>query len=132
MRSQADTACSKAPIDPDRAQIALRAADCGSRVLAHFERQHPRDDRPRKAIEAARAWARGKITCGEARRAAIAAHASARSAEGAARAAARAAGHAAATAHMAGHARAAESYACKAEATCPAGRACLPTHPPPL
>jgi hypothetical protein len=97
--------------------LALWAADCAEHVLLHFEEKYPKDNRPRKAIEAARAWTRGEIRVGEARAAAVAAHAAARAAEeGAARAAARAAGHAAATAHMAGHARHAAAYAVKAAA----------------
>ena len=40
----------------------LFAADCAERVLPLFERERPHDDRPRKAIEAARAFARGEIT----------------------------------------------------------------------
>lgn len=96
----------------DQRSLALWAADCAEHVLPYFEETDPKDDRPRKAIEATRAWARGEITCGEARAAAVAAHAAARDAsEDAARAAARAAGHAAGTAHMAGHARHAAAYA---------------------
>jgi len=44
--------------------LALWAADCAERVLPYFEEKYPRDDRPRKAIEAARAWARGEIRVG--------------------------------------------------------------------
>jgi hypothetical protein len=100
---------------PDRSSLALWAADCAEHVLPYFEKQYPDDDRPRKAIEAARAWTRGEIRVGEARAAAVAAHAAARDAdEGAARAAARAAGQAAGTPHMAGHARHAAAYAVKA------------------
>jgi hypothetical protein len=39
----------------------LFAADCAERVLEIFERKHPDDPRPRQAIEAARAFARGEI-----------------------------------------------------------------------
>jgi hypothetical protein len=99
----------------ERQSLALQAAECAEHVLPLFEQNCPRDDRPRRAIEAARAWARGEIAVGAARAAAFAAHAAARStADLAARAAARAAGHAAATAHVAGHARAAGAYAQKA------------------
>jgi len=99
----------------DHKALVLWAVDCAEHVLPYFEKRYPKDDRPRKALEAGRAWARGKIRVSEARSAAISAHAAARDAEdGAARAAARAAGHAAATAHVAGHARAAASYAVKA------------------
>lgn len=95
---------------------ALEAADCAERVLALFESRAPNDDRPRKAIDAARAWARGEIRVGAARTAALSAHAAARDAAAhpAACAAARAAGHAAATAHVVTHARAASLYANKA------------------
>ena len=40
----------------------LFAADCAERVLPIFEKQYPDDKRPRLAIEAARAFARGEIT----------------------------------------------------------------------
>lgn len=97
--------------------LALRAAESAERVLAHFEVRHPHDDRPRRAIEAGRAWARGELAMTEARVAAFAAHAAARDAgHPAARFAARAAGHAAATAHVAAHARHAAAYAVKAAA----------------
>jgi hypothetical protein len=101
----------------DHSSLALWAADCAEHALPYFEEKYPKDDRPRKAIEAARAWTRGEIRVGEARAAAVAAHAAARDAdEGAARAAARAAGQAAGTPHMAGHARHAADYAVKAAA----------------
>ncbi len=101
--------------DNDHQILALWAADCAEHVIHHFEALQAGDARPRQAIEAARAWARGEIRCGAARTAAIAAHAAARGAdEGPARAAARAAGHAAGTAHMAAHARHAAAYAATA------------------
>jgi len=88
--------------EQDHKLLALWAADCAEHVLPFFEEQYPEDDRPRKAIAAARAWARGEIKCGQARAAAVAAHAAAREAD---EGAARAAGHAAGTAHMAAYAR---------------------------
>ena len=92
--------------------LALWAADCAEHVLACFEEKHLEDDRPRKAIEAARAWVRGELAMSKAREAAFAAHAAARDVDdAAAKAAARAAGHAAATAHVIGHARHAAAYA---------------------
>jgi hypothetical protein len=101
----------------DHRSLALWAADCAGRVLPYFEGEHPGDERPRRAIEAGQAWARGEIKVGEARAAAIAAHAAAREVDGAAaRAAARATAHAAATAHMAAHARHAADYAARAVA----------------
>jgi hypothetical protein len=81
-------------------------------VLPWFERVAPWDVRPRDAVAAARAFARGEVRIGEARRRAVAAHAAARAVvDPAAVAAARAAGHAAATAHMATHAVGAAAYA---------------------
>lgn len=82
----------------DHRSLALWAADCAGRVLPYFEGEHPGDERPRRAIEAGQAWARGEIKVGEAR------------------AAARATTHAAATAHMAAHARYAADYAARAVA----------------
>jgi len=38
--------------------LALWAADCAEHVLPIFERDQPRDPRPRYAIAQARAWAR--------------------------------------------------------------------------
>ena len=111
--------------EQDHRSLALWAADCAEHVLPCFEEQFPRDNRPREAIEAARAWARGEIGMSEARTAAFAAHAAARDADhAAARAAARAAGHAVATAHVAGHARHAAAYAVTA-----ATAAAIPTDP---
>lgn len=98
--------------------LALWAADCAEHVLPLFEAQHPQDDRPRRAIETARVWARGEVSVGVARAASVAAHAAARAAaDAAAQAAARAAGHAVATAHMADHAPGAAAYALKAVRT---------------
>jgi hypothetical protein len=92
-------------------------------VLPLFAEQYPQDDRPRKAIETARAWVRGEATVGEARAAALAAHAAARDVAGeTARAAARAAGQAVGTAHMADHAPNAAGYAIKAVQAAGTGR----------
>jgi hypothetical protein len=96
----------------DHRVLASWAADCAVRALPYFDAGHPDDGRPRGAVEAARAWARGELAVGEARVAAFAAHAAARAArDPAARAAARSAGHAAATAHVATHAAHAAGYA---------------------
>jgi len=95
--------------------LAAWAADCAEHVLPLFSNQHPNDNRPWHAIEAARAWTRGEITVGAARKASVTAHAAAREAtDDAAQFAARAAGHAVATAHMADHAPGAAMYAIKA------------------
>ncbi|MGI8435603.1 MAG: putative immunity protein [Chthoniobacterales bacterium] len=96
----------------DQRTLALWAAECAAHVLPLFEKKHAKDDLPRKAIEAARAWTRGELSVSQARAAAFPAHAAARDCDDAAgRAAARSAGHAAATAHLAGHARYAAAYA---------------------
>jgi hypothetical protein len=100
--------------DPEHHLLALWAADCAQHVLPLFEEARPCDDRPRRAIEAARAWARGEMRMTEARIAAVAAHAAAREAAGPAREAARAAGHAAAVAHMADHELGAAAYGIRA------------------
>jgi len=98
----------------DQRALALWAVDCAEHVLPIFETKYPADDRPRKAIEAGRAWARGDIAVPEARKAAFAAHAARDADEPAVRAAAHAAGHAAATAHVADHALHAAAYAVEA------------------
>lgn len=95
--------------------LARWAADCAEHVLLLFTSKYPHDDRPRKAIETARAWADGKATVLEARHAAYAAHAAAREVkENAARFVARSAGHAVATAHMADHELGAAAFAIRA------------------
>ena len=104
------------PLDLERHRLlVLWAADCAEHVLSIFEANYPKDGRPKKAIETARAWARGEISVGTARAAAFEAHAAARDATSdAARAAARAAGHAVATAHMADHSLKASAFALEA------------------
>lgn len=95
--------------------LALWAAECTEHVLHYFEDEYLDDDRPRTAIEAARAWVHDEITMSESREGALAAHAAARDADQtAAREAARAAGHAAATAHVDDHAKEAANYGIKA------------------
>ena len=75
---------------PDDRSVVLWAAECAEHVIGHFEQIRPTDDRPRRAIEAARAWVRGELEAGQAREAAFAAHSAARDCEhDAARAAAR-------------------------------------------
>ena len=100
--------------DADHRRLALWAAVCAEHVLPFFEQARPGDNRPRRAIEQARAWARGEITMTQAREAAYAAHAAAREAAGAAKEAARAAGHAVAVAHMADHELGGAAYAIRA------------------
>ena len=100
--------------DDDHRRLAMWAADCAEHVLPHFERARPGDDRPRRAIDLGRAWARGEIPWAEARTAAGHANAAARDLRGAARHAAYAAGQAAAVGHVAAHELGAAAYAIRA------------------
>jgi hypothetical protein len=100
--------------DDDHRLLAMWAADCAEHVLHHFELARPRDERPRRAIDLGRAWARGEIPWAEARMAAGHANAAARDLRGAARHAAYAAGQAAAVGHVAAHELGAAAYAIKA------------------
>jgi immunity protein 5 of polymorphic toxin system len=100
--------------DSDHQRLALWAAACAEHVLPLFESVRPADGRPREAIEAARAWARGEIKMTAARATAGHANAAARDLTGAARHAAHAAGQAAAVAHVAAHELGAAAYAIKA------------------
>ena len=54
---------------PTRQDIVLVACLCAETALPFFEKKYPNDDRPRKAIEAARAWARGECDIEEVRKA---------------------------------------------------------------
>jgi hypothetical protein len=55
-------AAAVASIDKDvRRRRCLWMADCAVRMLPLFEREQPTDQRPRRAIEAARAYARAEI-----------------------------------------------------------------------
>jgi len=100
--------------DDDHRLLAIWAADCATHVLHHFEQARPGDNRPRWAIDLARAWARGDIPWAEARTAAGHANAAARDLSGAARHAAYAAGQAAAVGHVAAHELGAAAYAVRA------------------
>jgi len=100
--------------DSDHHHLAMWAADCAEHVLPLFERARPEDDRPHRAIELARAWARGDVAMTESRTAAGHANAAARDLRGAARHAAYAAAQAAAVAHVAAHELGAAAYAIRA------------------
>jgi hypothetical protein len=105
--------------EQDQRLLAIWAADCAEHVLPFFEKPYPKDDRPRKAIEACRTWVRtGVFKMSEIRGASLAAHAAARETKenNAACFAARAAGQAVATAHVPQHAFGAAYYALKAVA----------------
>jgi hypothetical protein len=90
------------------------AADCAERVLGMFEAAAPGDSRPRDAIARLRAFSRGELGVGEARRRFVA-HAAAREVSApAAVAAGREAGQAASIPHVGAHALGAAAYAAKA------------------
>jgi hypothetical protein len=99
--------------DDDHRLLAQWAADCAEHVLPYFERVRAGDDRPRRAIQLARAWARGEVTMTEARTAAGHSNAAARDLAGSPRYAAYAAAQAAAVAHVAAHELGAAAYAIK-------------------
>lgn len=103
------------PLDRDNHILLARwAADCAERVLPLFTRCSA-DERPRQALEIARAWANGEVRTGAAMKASVAAHAAAREVKDlAAIAAARAAAQAVATAHFADHCMGGLLYALKA------------------
>ena len=101
-------------LDDHHHLLAVWAADCAEHVLHHFEQARPGDDRPRRAIELGRAWARGEVTMTYARTAGGHANAAARDLRGAARHAAYAAGQAGVVAHVAAHELGAAAYAIKA------------------
>ncbi len=90
------------------------AADCAEHALHHFEQARSGDDRPRRAIDLGRAWARGDITWWDARAAGGHAMAAARDLAGAPRLAAYAAGQAGCVGHVAAHELGAAAYAIKA------------------
>lgn len=100
--------------DDDHHLLAMWAADCAQHVLHHFEQARPKDDRPRRAIDLGRAWARGEVRMWDARTAAGHANGAARDLSGAARHAAYAAGQAAAVGHVAAHELGAAAYAIRA------------------
>ena len=100
--------------DSDHRLLALWAAACAEHVLDRFEAARPDDDRPRRAIERARAWVRGEVTMTQSRTAAGHANAAARDLQGAPRFAAYAAAQAANVAHVAAHELGAAAYAIKA------------------
>jgi hypothetical protein len=103
--------------DGDHRLLALWAAECAEHVLRRFEDVCPNDGRPRKAIEATRAWVKGEITVTRSREAAGASQDAAREIKEvseSARMAALSAGQAAAAAHVAAHELGAAAYAVRA------------------
>ena len=101
--------------------LAEWAARCAEHVLHLFDEEQPRDIRPRVAIDAGRAWIRGDVRMGDARRAAFAANAAARGLPDPAKFAALAAGQAAAVPHVAAHDLGAAAYAIRAVCASAAG-----------
>jgi len=100
--------------DSDHRLLALWAASCAEHVLHLFESARPEDQRPRHAIDQARAWVRGEILMTQSRTAAGHANGAARDLSGAPRHAAYAAAQAAAVAHVPAHDLGAAAYAIKA------------------
>jgi hypothetical protein len=109
--------------DADHQLLALWAAQCAEHVLQLFENSQPADARPREAIDAARAWARGEMTMMAARACGGHAMGAARPLAGAARYAAFAAGQAACVGHVPEHDLGAAAYAIRA------ARAAQPRNP---
>lgn len=100
--------------DVDHHLLAIWAADCAEHVLPYFEAARPDDDRPQRAVELGRAWARREVSWWDARASGGHANAAARDLRGAARHTAYAAGQAAAVGHVAAHELGAAAYAIRA------------------
>ena len=106
----------------DHQLLALWAAACAEHVLPLFDSVQSDDPRPRAAVDAAKAWARGEMPMMQSR--ALGGHSmgAARPLHGAPRFAAFAAGQAACVPHVAEHDLGAAAYAIKAvRAACAAG-----------
>ncbi|MET3921146.1 putative immunity protein [Arthrobacter sp. UYEF20] len=91
---------------------------CAEHVLHLFEDHQPGDSRPRDAVDAGRAWIRGEVRMGDARRMAFQANAAARGMPDPAKFAALSAGQAAAVPHVAAHDLGAAAYAIRAAGAC--------------
>ena len=104
--------------DEHHRQLADWALLCAEHVLHLFEDQQPGDSRPRDAIDVGRAWIRGEVRMGEARRSAFQANAAARGVPDAAKFAALSAGQAVAVAHVAAPDLGAAAYAIRAAGAC--------------
>ena len=98
----------------DKKILAHWAIDCSMRVLPFFEKEYPKDNRPREALKTLEAWLKtGKFSMPVIRKASLDSHAAAREVgkDVAARSAARACGQAVATAHVKTHAYGPAIYA---------------------
>jgi len=94
-------------------QLMTWACDCAQHVLPLFDETI--DERLKNALHVAKEWKQGNASVGDARKAAVGAHAVARGASNlTAVAVARSIGHAVATAHMADHSLGSAWYALKA------------------
>lgn len=103
--------------DDNHHLLALWAAECAEHVLHIFEDALQNDNRPRRAIEATRAWVNGEIKMSESKEFAGASQNAAREIKAvseAARMAALSAGQAAVVAHVAAHELGAAAYAIRA------------------
>ncbi|PVX24694.1 MAG: hypothetical protein CW691_06840 [Candidatus Bathyarchaeum sp.] len=101
---------------PDKKALAFWAIDCSEHVLPYFEQKYPDDNRPRKALDALKAWINtGMFKMAVIRKASLDAHAAAKDAtEDYAKYAAHAAGQAVATAHVPTHAFGSSVYSIRA------------------
>lgn len=94
-------------------QLMTWACACAEHVIPLFDKKI--DDRLPQALRIAKEWVKGNTSVGDARKAAVQAHAVARdSSDPISIAVARSVGHAVATAHMADHSLGAAWYALKA------------------
>ena len=100
--------------DDSHRLLADWALLCAEHGLHLFEEEQPGDARPRDAIDAGRAWIRGEMRMGDARRLAFQANAAAREVADPAKFAALSAGQAAAVPHVAAHDLGAAAYAIRA------------------
>lgn len=100
--------------DADHHLLTLWSATCAEHVLDLFESEQAGDDRPREAIEHARAWVRGEVPMMVSRAAGGHAMGAARPLRGSARFAAYAAGQAGCVPHVPEHDLGAAAYAIKA------------------
>ncbi len=101
----------------DKKTLAIWAIHCAERVLPFFEKQFPKDHRPRNAIRTLQMWIdTGIFKMAVIRKASLDAHEAAREVwdDNAARSAARATGQAVATAHVKTHSIGAAIYALQA------------------
>jgi hypothetical protein len=117
VKSELDQPIADLVATTDKNILVTWACDCAERVLPYFEEKRPDDQRPRRAIDIGRTWARdGMFKMGDIRGASLTAHAAARDVadDDVGRSAARAAGQAVATTHVPTHSIAAAIYAATA------------------